>query len=154
MARSASARRLRPPMWVLLAGGMACVARRDCRIDHGAKHRLLDRRGPRRQATCRGWVRLCRCRPWRFSLRPFRAMDATTRNCLGLERIRPGRSLCRLGRAMGMGGRRHPAEERQQDAPKLTHALALARPGCRQLPFFLRNRAAHYLLGSISLYGM
>ena len=48
---------------------------------------------------------------------------------------------------MGMGCRRHPAEERQQDAPKLTHALALARPGCRQLPFFLRNRAAHYLLG-------
>ena len=54
---------------------------------------------------------------------------------VGLGADCPGRSLCRLGRAMGMGGRRHPAEERQQDAPKLTHALALARPGCRQLPF-------------------
>ena len=37
--------------------------------------------------------------------------------------------------------------------PQSYHALALARPGCRQLPFFLRNRAAHYLLGRFPCTG-
>ena len=77
------------------------------------------------------------------------AMDATTRNCLGLSTALG--SLCRLGRAMGWAVadiRRRATTRRPKAYPRIGLGAAWLPP----TSFFSRT-CAHYLLGDF-LYGM